>query len=134
MAKKVLDAQKARTRSPTYFKKWREFRGLTQDALAERIGMTKTRISMKERSEEPYDQYYLEALAEALNTDAPSLLARNPFDEDSLYKLLDQLSPATKAKAIEVVRALKIADERPAEPPAPIEAPAGKFRRVKRRA
>ncbi len=134
MAKKVLDAQKARSRARTYFLEWRKFRGLTQDALAERIERTKTRISRKENDKEPYDQYYLEALAKALDTDPPSLLARNPFDKDSLYMLFDQLSPATKAKAIEVVHALKIADERSTEPPAPIEEPPNKLRRVKRQA
>ena len=75
--------------------------------------MSKTRISLKERGEEPYDQHYLEALADALSTDVVSLLARDPEVEPDLRQLFDTLMPETRARALEVVRALKIADEKP---------------------
>jgi transcriptional regulator with XRE-family HTH domain len=108
---KRLGVPKNQPLRPTQFRAWRKFRDLTQQQVADRIGTTKTRVSRKEAGKEPYDQYYLEALAAALNADVTSLLARDPSIEDSLYKLFDSLSEATRAKALEVVRALKIADE-----------------------
>ncbi len=98
-------------------KAWRLFRGLTQDRLAERIRMTKTRVSLKERGLEPYDQLYLEAVARALETDPASLLGRDPHTEEDLRQLIASLPPATRARAIEIVRALKIADEKADAPP-----------------
>jgi transcriptional regulator with XRE-family HTH domain len=124
---------KKRPRAPTQFKAWRKYRDLTQEQLAERIGMTKTRVSLKETGKEPYDQYYLEAMADALRTDAASLLARDPGAEDSLHQLFDALSPAMRARALEVVRALKIADERPTPEPSPASTKSAKFRKTKQK-
>jgi transcriptional regulator with XRE-family HTH domain len=120
---KRFETAKSRQMQPTYFKAWRKFRTLTQQQVADRIGTTKTRVSLKERGLEPYDQYYLEALADALNTDTASLLARDPYAEAGAYAVLDALKPETRAKAIEIIRALKIADDHgPVEAP-PIDAP-----------
>lgn len=42
-----------------FFKEWREYRGLTQQRLADRLGTTKLRVSLKERGEESWDDAYL---------------------------------------------------------------------------
>lgn len=106
----------------TEFKNWRKYRGLTQQKLADRIGTTKTRVSMKENGREPYDQYYLEALSEALGASGPDLLARNPFTSDDLYSLIGGMSPEARKQALSVVRALTISPiETPREPSRPAE-------------
>lgn len=98
----------------TYFKEWREHRGLTQDQVADRIGTTKTRVSNKENRKEPYDQFYLEALAQALNTDPASLLMRNPNDDQAPWSLLESLNPQSHEKAIEYIKLPKDKDDRAA--------------------
>lgn len=101
-------------RKLTQFKNWRKYRNLTQQKLADRIGTTKTRVSMKETGKEPWDDYYLEALSEALDASAVDLLARNPFEGDDLATLLGRMSPEARKQAMQVVRALTIS---PVEPP-----------------
>lgn len=98
----------------TFFKEWRKFRNLSQDEVADRIGTTKTRVSNKETGKEPYDQFYLEALAEALGTDPASLITRNPTDEDQPWTLLESLKPTSREKAVEYMRLLKDKDDRSA--------------------
>lgn len=95
-----------------YFKEWRKFKGLTQQQLADRLGTTKTRVSMKERGEEGWDNAYLAALADALGVDEPaSLLMRNPLDKDAVWSLLDSLKPTSRAKALDYINLLNRADQ-----------------------
>lgn len=118
-------------RKPTQFKNWRKYRNLTQQKLADRIGTTKTRVSMKENGNEPWDDYYLEALSEALGASGTDLLARNPFEGDDLATLLGRMSPEARKQALQVVRALTIS---PVEPPPTEPKPAAaKTRRSKSR-
>jgi transcriptional regulator with XRE-family HTH domain len=79
-----------------YFKEWRLRRGFTQEQVAERIGTTKTRVSMKETGKEPYDQPYLEALAVALATDPASLIMRNPEDGDAIWSIWERAKPGER--------------------------------------
>lgn len=49
-----------------YLKEWREFRQLTQEQLADRIGISRVMVSKIERGLNPYHQAFLEAAAAAL--------------------------------------------------------------------
>lgn len=100
-------------RSPlrTFFREWRAFLQLTQQRLADRIGTTKARVSMKERGEEGWDDAYLAALAEALGTDPASLIMRNPLDSAAPWTLLEALKPENRDKAVEYMRLLKDAED-----------------------
>lgn len=69
-------------RSQHFIKEWREFRGLSQEELAERIDSTKTSISRIESLETGYTQDTLEAIADALGTHPANLLTRLPNDDD----------------------------------------------------
>lgn len=93
-----------------YFKEWREYRGLTQQRLADRIGTTKHRVSRKERGLESWDDAYLAAMADAVDTQPASLLMRNPMVEDAPWSLIEGLSPANQAKAIEYIKLLKTSE------------------------
>jgi transcriptional regulator with XRE-family HTH domain len=98
-----------------FFKEWREHVGLTQQRLADRIGTSKTRISMKETGKEGWDNAFLAALAEALGVEEPaSLLIRNPKDKNAPWSLLDGLKPATREKVIDYIEVLRKAEERDA--------------------
>jgi transcriptional regulator with XRE-family HTH domain len=88
--------KKKHRRRRHYFKEWREHRGLTQEKVAERIGTTKTRVSMKEGGKEPYDQPYLEALSDALNIDPASLIMRNPGDGDAIWSIWERAKPGER--------------------------------------
>jgi transcriptional regulator with XRE-family HTH domain len=61
----------------TYIAEWRESRGLTQEALAERISMSRSTLSKIETSDSPYTQRTLEAIATALRCKPSDLLV--PF-------------------------------------------------------
>lgn len=76
-----------RARRRTFIKEWREYRQLTQDALAERLKTSKASISRIESGSQAYTQDFLEACADALRTDPASLLMRDPTDEDAVWSL-----------------------------------------------
>lgn len=98
--------KKTHLRRRTFFAQWRKHRQLTQDQLADRMGTTKTRVSMKETGKEPYDQLYLEALATALNTDPASLLMRDPTDHDAIWSIWEQAKPGERRQIVEVAKTL----------------------------
>lgn len=89
----------------TYIKEWRKHRGLSQERLAARIGATHGTLSKIETGKQPYQQWQLEALAEALQTDPASLLMRNPLDPDPIWTVWDSIPPADRGRAIEVLKA-----------------------------
>lgn len=82
-----------------YFREHRKAAKLTQQQLADRIGTSKSRISMKENGKEGWDRDYLGALAEALAIRDPmSLLTYNPLDPTALQDVLQRLTPEDRAK------------------------------------
>jgi transcriptional regulator with XRE-family HTH domain len=96
-----------RQRQPTFLREWREHRQLTQEQLAERIGISQPTLGRIERGKVPYNQDFLEAAAEALATDAASLIMRNPLQEDAIWSVWEGLGPAERQQAIAVIKALK---------------------------
>lgn len=73
-----------------YIKQWRAFRGLTQEQLAERVGVTHGTISQLERGLIAYTQPMLESLAFALQCEPADLIMRNPEgDAWSPWRIFD---------------------------------------------
>jgi len=67
MAKRVVPRfKKPAVRRRIFLKQWREFRGLTQEQLADRVGWSVGNVSQLERGLQGYSQEGLEAFAEAL--------------------------------------------------------------------
>lgn len=91
----------------TFIRQWREFRNLTLERLAERIDMSASALSYLERGQSAYTQETLERIADALGTDAASLIMRNPADEDAIWSIWDNASEGEKRQIAEVARALK---------------------------
>ena len=113
MAKKVTPRFKRRPAyRKTYIREWRQLRGLSLEALAERVGerigsMTHATLSRIERGLQPYSQPILEALAEELTGgDVASLLMRNPADPEGIWSIWDQAKPGQKAKIVEAAKSL----------------------------
>lgn len=84
----VAMAKKARS-ARHFLKAWRKHRGLNQERLAERIGVTREYISMIERGERQYDQKFLEAAAVALSCSPAELIVRDPKRHDSIWAIWD---------------------------------------------
>jgi len=96
-----------RDEPPRHFiREWREYRGLSQDRLAERIGKSTATISQIENNRQGYTQSTLEALADALNTDPASLLMRNPLDPEGIWSVWETLPPTERRRAIEMLKLL----------------------------
>lgn len=90
-----------------FIKEWRLHRGLTQDQLAERIGLNRAYISKIESGKRRYDQPFLEAAADALQCDIPDLLVRDPSDPDGIWSIWDQLKPVERAQVVEIAKTIR---------------------------
>lgn len=88
----------------TFIAQWREFRNLTQEQLANRLEMTQSHLSMLENGKRGYTQETLEAIADALQTDAASLLMRNPADEEAIWSIWDHAKPGERQMIVDIAR------------------------------
>jgi transcriptional regulator with XRE-family HTH domain len=95
------------TRQPHYIKEWRKHRGLTQEQLAERIGIARSYLTKIERGTRRYDQPFLEAAADALRCDPGDIITRNPTDPESIWSIWDTLTPLERQQAVAVIRAIR---------------------------
>lgn len=68
-------------RRPHFVAEWREFRGLTGQDLADKLGTTKASISRIENLRTAYNQDTLEPIADALGVHVSTLLSRAPDPE-----------------------------------------------------
>lgn len=91
---------------PFYLKQWREYRGLSQQRLADRIESSKGYISDLERGIRRYNQDLLEALADALNCDPADLLIRDPSDPEGIWSIWDQVPKTERPRLVAMIRAL----------------------------
>lgn len=103
---KRIGFQKPRTRRRTFIREWREFRGLSQEALGARLETSGGSISRIETGQQPYTQDTLEALAEALMTDPASLLMRNPKDQDAIWSIWESAKKADRQKIVDIAKTI----------------------------
>jgi transcriptional regulator with XRE-family HTH domain len=90
-----------------YFKAWRKHRGLTQEQLAERIGIARSYLTKIERGDRRYDQPFLEAAADALRCSPADLLMRDPTDPEGLWSIYETLTPPERIRMVAVIKAMK---------------------------
>lgn len=98
MAKKLKQRQ--------FFKEWRKFRDLSQEQLADRMGIARSYVSHIENGKRRYDQIFLEAAAEALNCQPADLIMRDP-GSSSIWTIWDQISPEQREQAAKVLETFK---------------------------
>jgi transcriptional regulator with XRE-family HTH domain len=101
----VTMQQKRRFRR-TFIREWRQFRNLTLEQLADRLDMTASHLSMLERGQRGYAQDTLEAIANALQTDAASLLVRDPSDPEAIWSVWEQAKPGERRQIVEIAKTL----------------------------
>lgn len=92
-------------KSRNFIRKWRKLKQLTQEQLAERIGMSKPSISCIENGNQPYSEPVLEAIAHALQCE-PADLLRPPSDPalEEWNRLLNKLTQDKSAKALRLIK------------------------------
>lgn len=95
-----------RKRNPHFIREWREFRGLTQEQVANRLDISATTVGRIENNVVPYNQDFLEEAAIALQCDPWDLLHRDPRKEGEVIDLMRRLDERERAEAANFIRFL----------------------------
>ncbi|WP_165778479.1 helix-turn-helix domain-containing protein [Mesorhizobium wenxiniae] len=103
MAKMARAAPKP-VRRRHFVKQWRKFKKLTQEQLAERIGVTPGAISQLELGRVNYTQPMLEALAEEFGCKPGDILNVDPTHEGVLWSIWENLDLPTRNQVVEIAR------------------------------
>ena len=90
----------------TFVREWRQYRNLTLEQLAGRLDMSASHFSMLERGQRGYTQETLEAIADALQTDAGSLLMRNPQDNDAIWSIWEHAKQGERQMITDIARTI----------------------------
>lgn len=90
----------------TYMRQWREDRDKTLEEVAEAAGITHASLSRIERGKQPYSQAILEAVADYLNTDVPSLLMRDPSDPEAVWSIWDRAKPGERQMIVDIAKTI----------------------------
>jgi transcriptional regulator with XRE-family HTH domain len=105
MAKqRVRPIPKLRKWRRTFVKEWREYRGLTQEQLAERVGMSKSNISQLEQARQGYSAEGLEKLADALRCEPAHLLMVDPTKDDAMWAIWERAKEGERKMIIELAK------------------------------
>ncbi|MGV6876675.1 helix-turn-helix domain-containing protein [Pseudochelatococcus sp. B33] len=78
----------------TYLREWRDYLGLTQDQVAEKIDLGRDTLSKIETGKSPYTQRTLEAAARAFGVHPAAILLSNPQDPSDPWRLLTMVATA----------------------------------------
>lgn len=92
----------------TFLRQWREFRNLSQDQPAPRIGVDRSLLSKIENAKAPYNQAFLESAADAYLCTPADLLMRNPLDKSAVWNIMDNLAKAPKPDRERIIEAVQI--------------------------
>jgi transcriptional regulator with XRE-family HTH domain len=96
---------KPRPKQKTFLRAWREYRGLSQEAAASRIGIDRTTLSKIERGKVPYDQALLERAADAYSCQPADILMRNP--SSPIWTLLDVVRDLPEFQQKQIIGIIK---------------------------
>jgi transcriptional regulator with XRE-family HTH domain len=90
-----------------YLRQWREKAKLSQEELADRVGTTKSVISLLENEKRPLSSKWLRKLAEALGTTPGRILDVNPEEANAdVLDIWDHIRAKDRPTAIRVLRSL----------------------------
>lgn len=89
-----------------FIRAWRVHRGLTQQALAERIGIARSYLSMIESGARPASSHILGSAAAVLGCTLEELIARDPTEPDDLVVLLSGLSTHERMRGLAALKAM----------------------------
>jgi transcriptional regulator with XRE-family HTH domain len=102
MARRVIPRPKTRLRRRIFLRQWREYRGLTQEQLAELVGWSVGNVSQLERGLQGYSQEGLEALAEALQCDPGDILTVDPFKNAAIWSVWERANPSEREMIVQL--------------------------------
>lgn len=107
MAKRVIPRfKKPAVRRRIFVKQWREYRGLTQEQLAERVGWSVGNVSQLERGLQGYSQEGLEALADALQCDPGQLLNVDPSRDDAIWSIWERAKEGERRMIVDIAKTI----------------------------
>lgn len=89
----------------TYFKEWREWKGWTQQELADRMEIAKQTVSRVENGMRDWGKGYLEAFAYVIGCDVSDPITRSP-DTPSADQLLRNATPEQRRQAMAIIEAV----------------------------
>lgn len=98
---KVLPRPKPRRWRRLFVKEWRQFRGLTQEQLAERAGMSVGNVSQLERGLQGYSTEGLERLADALACDPAHILMVDPTKDEAIWSIWEKAGEGQRRQIVE---------------------------------
>ena len=101
MAKRYKSGTPARNH---FLRHWREHRGLSQDQVADAIGISKASVSRVENGITPYTQDVLEAYARVLDCTVADLVSRPPSDPEGLWAIWERLRAEDRRRAVALPR------------------------------
>ena len=88
-----------------YLKAWREFRGLTQEQLADKVGTDKAVISLLENEKRPLSSTWLRKFATALETRPGHILDTDPAALDNdIIDIWTRIDTTDREQAARVLR------------------------------
>jgi transcriptional regulator with XRE-family HTH domain len=94
--------------SANHLRAWREFRGLSQEELAEKVGTAGNVISLLESGERGLSDKWLRKLAPALGTTPGYLLDHDPNDIDAAFLEAALAVPKEdRAKVLSILQAFR---------------------------
>ncbi len=99
MAKRGRAAPKPQRRR-LFVREWREYRELTQEQLAERVGQSVSNISQLERGLQGYSQEGLEKLADALRCDVGHLFMVDPTKDDAIWSIWERAEEGQRREIV----------------------------------
>lgn len=101
-------ARRAAKPSVNHLRAWREYRGLTQAQLAEKVDTTDNVISMLESGDRQLSSKWLYRLAPVLKTRPGFLLEFAPEDADlSILEAIVEVPTDRKGEALRILRVFK---------------------------
>jgi transcriptional regulator with XRE-family HTH domain len=83
-----------------FIREWRRHRGLTQQGLAEQIGITRSYLSMIETGARPYRPEIVAAATAALGCTPEDLIEGGPAKADDILALWSHLTEAERADGL----------------------------------
>lgn len=89
-----------------FIAQWRRHRNLSQERLADQLGLSAATLSRIENGYIPYGQDFLEAVADALRCEPGDLITRNPETPEGIWSIWEQIPATERGRAIEVLKAL----------------------------
>lgn len=89
-----------------YIREWRNFRGMTQDEIAEKLQINKGLISKIERGVRRYNQDFLEQVAAVLKCRAFELIAGPPDEDRDILQHYLALGKDKRRDAVRLLSAL----------------------------